>query len=363
MACHVIAPLIPYVQPGLQIGLQMGARWAAPRIGAAADKVTREAYQAREAVRKAAIENFEALSEDDLKLLDMPGETRGQGAETENEGWLIDISDEDEKDDDLKTALRNSVTGDGKGPKPIRLCCATIRASRNILETDGFGGPIPLLAHWSVEVDGVFYELRANPRGGAPAPAKDDGRIVLRQEPGDQDREIKLEITTNRQAHHSTRCYEVGTTIMDTDRIIKIALLIFRKFGQSYDLMIDNCQLFSQMLAEAIGGRENVVVIRNLFAKKSMMKIPVAGSWVMAPAYHLVSTVHHIARGSYPSSVHKCDDGPWNCVACSVGSLIRTFDEGFDQLEKFQYHPRIYGSRQQTSRDVDQFFEKLNPFK
>ena len=113
-----------------------------------------------------------------------------------------------------------------------------------------------------------------------------------------------------------------------------IASLIFRRFAQDYDLFIDNCQLFSQLLAETIGGRENAEQVRKILSEKSMMNLPIAASWLAGPVYHLTAVVHH---------------------ALPIDELVQN-------LEKFYYHPRLYGSREKTKENIEAMFEKINPF-
>ena len=81
-------------------------------------------------------------------------------------------------------------------------------------------------------MDGVYYELR-DPRNANFAGKKRDGRIVLHQELGQVDRSIKLEITTNRKLHDSTRYFDVGTTILQREQIIRIGKRLLMLAGQA----------------------------------------------------------------------------------------------------------------------------------
>lgn len=177
--------------------------------------------------------------------------------------------------------------------------------------------------------------------------------------------------------HESTKSYDVGTTVLSAEQIIKIGIrhefpyitaivltlalasLVFRRFAQSYDLLIDNCQLFSQLLAETIGGRDNVEQVRRILNKKSGMGLPIAASWLAGPAYHFMAVVHHTLPKI--SSTHDCGSNGF-CADCSAQSLHQRLDHILEDWEKFYYHPRVYGSREKTAQDIDAMFEKLNPF-
>ena len=70
----------------------------------------------------------------------------------------------------------------------------------------------------------MTYELR-DPRNGsrrAGGGSRDDGRIIMYQEMGQVDRNIKLQVTANRKLPENTVFFEVGSTILKQDQIIKI---------------------------------------------------------------------------------------------------------------------------------------------
>lgn len=177
--------------------------------------------------------------------------------------------------------------------------------------------------------------------------------------------------------HESIKSYDIGRTVLSTEQIIKIGIRhkfsvylshrvdtrssfpCIRRFAQSYDLLIDNCQLFSQLLAETIGGRDNVEQVRSILNKKSGMGLPIAASWLAGPAYHFMAVVHHALPKI--SSTHDCGSNGF-CADCSAQSLHQRFDHMLEGWEKFYYHPRVYGSREKTAQDIDAMFEKFNPF-
>ena len=70
----------------------------------------------------------------------------------------------------------------------------------------------------------MTYELRDPRNGGrrAGGGSRDDGRIIMYQEMGRVDRNIKLQVTTNRELPESTVFFEVGGTTLRQDQIIKI---------------------------------------------------------------------------------------------------------------------------------------------
>ena len=109
------------------------------------------------------------------------------------------------------------------------------------------------------------------------------------------------------------------------------ASLIFRRFATSYDLFIDNCQHFTQLLAEVISGRAKRDEVRQFFDKRSVMKIPVAASWLAAPVYGCTVALHHALKpegdSEATSSAHE-----------NVGRFL-------DSMENFYLHPRVYAAR------------------
>ena len=173
---------------------------------------------------------------------------------------------------------------------------------------------------------------------------------------GQADRKIKLQVIANRRLPDSTRFFEVGSTILKQDQIIKIgelmfsvipsssrstpnvsvASLVFRRFGQGYDIMLDNCQLFCQLLAQTISGKENAEQIRIVLKKKSILKLPVALSYVAAPAYHLMATLHHALPRSSPNEYRN--------------EFFEHADRILEQFEKFFYHPQLYAARNGSRR-------------
>lgn len=114
------------------------------------------------------------------------------------------------------------------------------------------------------------------------------------------------------------------------DRLF-LAALVFHRFGQGYDIWVDNCQLFAQLLAEAIGGKENAAAIRHILNAKSLLKLPIAASWVAAPAYHIIAVLHHLL--------------PKHSSPGSRPAFLRQADEILEKFENFFYHPRVYVGR------------------
>ena len=68
----------------------------------------------------------------------------------------------------------------------------------------------------------MTYELR-DPRNGSRMAGKQrDGRMLLHEEMGQADRNIKLKVTTNRKLPEGTKLFEVGSTLLKQNQIIKI---------------------------------------------------------------------------------------------------------------------------------------------
>jgi hypothetical protein len=124
-------------------------------------------------------------------------------------------------------------------------------------------------------------------------------------------------------------------------------------------LFIDNCQLFSQLLAETIGGKENAEQVRRILGEKSVMRLPIAASWLAGPAYHFMALVHHALPKV--SSTHSCSPDEF-CVDCPIQPLQQRVDHLLENWEKFYYHPRVYGSREKKKENIEALFEKLSPF-
>lgn len=133
--------------PHLDRGVRMGARWAAPRVSAATGQFMDASYAVRDYVRRLAEENYEPLTETEYR------EATGDIQQADKtEAKLIEIGDEEVE------AIVAPMDNDSKGCetvlecRKINLCCQTIRASRKMLQTEAFAGPLPLLSHWCVEV-------------------------------------------------------------------------------------------------------------------------------------------------------------------------------------------------------------------
>lgn len=164
-----------------------------------------------------------------------------------------------------------------------------------------------------------------------------DGRSIIYQEMGAESRRIKLEVTANRVMHPSAKYIDVGTTTLDDDRIIWAASLIFRRFATSYDLFIDNCQHFTQLLAEVISGRLKRDDVRRFFDSRSVMKIPIAASWLAAPVYGCTVALHHALKPE--------GDGDGDGTATSESSAHQSVGRFLDSMENFYLHPRVYAAR------------------
>ena len=91
---------------------------------------------------------------------------------------------------------------------PVRLYYRAIRGSRKNRLLEKLAKPFSSFSHWTVEVEGVYYELREDTifRG------TDDGRIVLVSDAGPTTKRIKFEATTNRKPLRNSRCIVVGHT-------------------------------------------------------------------------------------------------------------------------------------------------------
>ena len=100
--------------------------------------------------------------------------------------------------------------------------------------------------------------------------------------------------------------------------------------------MLDNCQLFCQLLAQTISGKENSEQIRMVLKKKSILKLPVALSYVAAPAYHLMATLHHALPRS--TSIEALQE------------FREQADKVLDNFERFFYHPELYAARNGSRR-------------
>ncbi len=112
--------------------------------------------------------------------------------------------------------------------------------------------------------------------------------------------------------------------------IIAPASLVFSRFGTGYDLFIDNCQHFTQLLTEVIRGKESREVTRQFFEKRSVMKFPVAASWLVAPVYGCTKVLHHALKPEDPTEVSN--------VHQNVGLVL-------DHMENFILHPRVFAAR------------------
>lgn len=120
-------------------GAQMGTVRYAPVAAAAGEAFLRAADASRQFVRDAAISSEDPLTEEEYRLLEgndtefcvIDGEIIVAEAETKGNQWRPKSSHEARK---------------------IRVCCQTIRASRDKLKATGFDSPIPLFSHWSLEV-------------------------------------------------------------------------------------------------------------------------------------------------------------------------------------------------------------------
>lgn len=184
---------------------------------------------------------------------------------------------------------------------------------------------------------------------------KSSDRTLLYQEIGQGSRKIKLEVTTNKKVHPSTTCMEVGTTTLDDCKIIWAgkcflairlychiysllttisASLIFKRFGAGYDIWVDNCQHFSQLLAEVISGRDNREETRKFFDKRSIMKLPVAASWVIAPVYGCTVVLHHALQPDSSTSSNTAHE--------KVGAFL-------ENMENFYLHPRVFAARRRQN--------------
>ena len=142
----VIAGLVSAIVPlGIKAAQNYSIRYG-PRVTnegvEKGEKFTKEAHAAREPVREKSIANYRPVTDDELQ--------EALGCESQQVD-LMDFSD-DEAEDMILGASRRLAQKAPAEPKTIRLCCMTIRASRDLLGTEAFGGPLPLFSHWLVEV-------------------------------------------------------------------------------------------------------------------------------------------------------------------------------------------------------------------
>jgi hypothetical protein len=108
-------------------------------------------------------------------------------------------------------------------------------------------------------------------------------------------------------------------------------------------MLLDNCQLFCQLLCEVIAGKEHTEKVRELMQGKSSIMIPVACSFAAEPVYVVTSTLHNM--------LHKhCDQD---------SQIIATVAEQLDSFDKWYHHPRVYRARMETYEKMGSFMDSL----
>jgi len=84
------------------------------------------------------------------------------------------------------------------------------------------------------------------------------------------------------------------------------------------------------MLAEAISVREDKAAVVEFFDKRSVMKLPVAASWLAAPVYGCTKALHHALEPEIPGENDEVYQG--------VAKFL-------NNMENFYLHPRILAAR------------------
>ncbi len=110
-----------------------------PVAAAAGEAFLRAADASRQFVRDAAISSEDPLTEEEYRVLE------GNNTEICVIGSEIIVAEAETKGSQGRPKSSQEA-------RKIRVCCQTIRASRERLKSTGFGRPIPLFSHWSLEV-------------------------------------------------------------------------------------------------------------------------------------------------------------------------------------------------------------------
>lgn len=101
-----------------------------------------------------------------------------------------------------------------------------------------------------------------------------------------------------------------------------------------YDVWVDNCQYFTQLLAIAISTEEDREATRQLIEKNAVMKLPAAASWFLAPMYGCTFAIHYALR---PENA-----GEENKARQKVGEFL-------DYMENFYLHPSVFAVRRKQN--------------
>ena len=143
----VVSAVTPYIVKAAQnYSIKYGP--TATRKGTEnADRYAKDAYHARDFVRRTADDNYQYITETELQDI-----INSDDRLLELKDNLMEFSD-DESEDLI------CLTGNYPGlstitePRTIRLCYSTIRRSRDLLGTQAFGAiPLSFFSHWYVEV-------------------------------------------------------------------------------------------------------------------------------------------------------------------------------------------------------------------
>lgn len=123
-----------------------------PQRAAQGAELVEDGYHERDFVRLKALREHNGYTEEEY--LEALGETERQQAGEDVD--LIEFSYDDNDEEEAKDFIQSAATALGRlptaAPKSIRVFCMTIRMSRELKGTEVFTGPIPLFAHWNIEV-------------------------------------------------------------------------------------------------------------------------------------------------------------------------------------------------------------------
>jgi len=74
---------------------------------------------------------------------------------TEEEYGELEAGDESDDYKNPRDCEHEDEDGNGR-ERPIRVCCQTIRVSREAFKTTGVESPVPVFAHWCLEVSSIL---------------------------------------------------------------------------------------------------------------------------------------------------------------------------------------------------------------
>lgn len=88
------------------------------------------------------------------------------------------------------------------------------------------------------------------------------------------------------------------------------------------------------MLAEAISSKKDRGDIAGFFNKRSVLKLPVAASWLVAPVYGCTRALHH--------ALEKEADADDSDIFKNVHGGVSQF---LNNMESYYLHPRVLAAR------------------